>query len=67
MTRLVVGDTVFDMEMARNAGVAAIGVAWGYHEAHELSAAGAAALVESFDGIMPAVARVLGEAKGGQP
>lgn len=38
---LMVGDTSFDMEMALNAGVAAMGVAWGYHEAAALSAAGA--------------------------
>jgi phosphoglycolate phosphatase len=39
---VMVGDTVYDMEAARAAGVRAIGVAWGYHEPHELLAAGAA-------------------------
>ena len=29
---VMIGDTVHDMRMARAAGVAAIGVAWGYHE-----------------------------------
>lgn len=38
---LVIGDTAFDMEMARNAGAHALGVAWGYHPAEELIAAGA--------------------------
>lgn len=38
---IMIGDTSFDMLMARNAGVAAVGVAWGYHDAHELEAAGA--------------------------
>ena len=38
---LLVGDTVYDMEMAVAAGIRAIGAAWGYHEAHELLAAGA--------------------------
>ncbi|MDO5529224.1 MAG: HAD-IA family hydrolase [Paracoccus sp. (in: a-proteobacteria)] len=38
---LMIGDTVFDMEMARAAGVAAIGVAWGYHDAAALRACGA--------------------------
>jgi len=38
---IMIGDTSFDMLMARNAGVAAIGVAWGYHEEDELKAAGA--------------------------
>jgi len=40
-TTVMIGDTSFDMAMARAAGVTAIGVAWGYHEADELRAAGA--------------------------
>jgi phosphoglycolate phosphatase len=38
---LMIGDTSYDMAMAKAAGVDAIGVAWGYHDAAELSAAGA--------------------------
>ena len=38
---VMIGDTVFDMDMARAAGVRAIGVDWGYHTADELHAAGA--------------------------
>jgi phosphoglycolate phosphatase len=38
---VMVGDTSFDMEMARAAGVGALGVAWGYHDAEELHDAGA--------------------------
>ena len=38
---VVVGDTVYDMEMARRAGVRAVGVAWGYHTPDELEATGA--------------------------
>ncbi|BBC74199.1 haloacid dehalogenase [Altererythrobacter sp. B11] len=41
---VMIGDTVFDVEMARTAGVRAIGVAWGYHEPAELLAAGAEAV-----------------------
>lgn len=37
----IVGDTVFDIGMGVAAGVAAIGVDWGYHEADELVEAGA--------------------------
>jgi phosphoglycolate phosphatase len=37
----MIGDTSFDMAMARAAGVRAVGVAWGYHGVHELSDAGA--------------------------
>ncbi len=52
---VMIGDTVFDMEMARSARVAAIGVAWGYHEDAELRAAGAAAIARSF-GELPGLA-----------
>ncbi|MFN3387925.1 MAG: HAD-IA family hydrolase [Allosphingosinicella sp.] len=38
---MMIGDTSYDMAMARAAGVTAIGVGWGYHEAGELLAAGA--------------------------
>jgi phosphoglycolate phosphatase len=38
---LMVGDTTFDMEMARNAGVAALGVGWGYHDPADLAGTGA--------------------------
>ena len=38
---VMIGDTAYDMLMAREAGVPAVGVAWGYHEAAELVAAGA--------------------------
>jgi phosphoglycolate phosphatase len=42
---VVIGDTSFDMEMARAAGATAIGVAWGYHEVAELWKAGAHAVI----------------------
>ena len=38
---VLVGDTTFDMEMAANAGTAAIGAGWGYHEPAALRSAGA--------------------------
>jgi len=41
---VMIGDTSFDIAMAHNAGVRAIGVAWGYHEAAELFAEGADAV-----------------------
>lgn len=44
---VMIGDTVFDIAMARAAGVRAIGVAWGYHEPAELLAAGAAGVADS--------------------
>ena len=36
---VMIGDTTFDMEMAANAGVRALGVAWGYHGVDALRAA----------------------------
>lgn len=44
---VMIGDTSFDMLMARTAGVAGIGVGWGYHGTPELLASGAAQVVES--------------------
>lgn len=41
---VVIGDTVFDIAMGANAGVRAIGVDWGYHDAAELLDAGAVAV-----------------------
>lgn len=38
---MVVGDTIFDIQMALNARVHAVGVAWGYHPALALKRAGA--------------------------
>jgi len=61
---VVVGDTTFDMMMARNAGALAVGVTWGYHRADELRASGAHAIVSSFEDVAPTLARLLdGEAE----
>jgi phosphoglycolate phosphatase len=38
---VMIGDTTFDIEMARGAGASAIGVSWGYHPESELRSAGA--------------------------
>lgn len=43
-TTVMIGDTSFDLVMARAAGVRALGVAWGYHPVHELRAADAHAV-----------------------
>jgi phosphoglycolate phosphatase len=40
-TRVMIGDSSYEMAMARAAGVTAVGVAWGYHDADELRRAGA--------------------------
>jgi phosphoglycolate phosphatase len=52
-TTVMIGDTSYDMMMARAAGTRALGVAWGYHPPHELTAAGAHAIAETVAG-MPA-------------
>jgi len=43
---VILGDTSFDMEMGRAAGVRRIGVNWGYHDRTALIAAGAEAVAE---------------------
>jgi len=52
---VMIGDTTFDMEMARNAGTLAIGVAWGYHEVGELTEAGAHRVVNTYDMLPEAI------------
>jgi phosphoglycolate phosphatase len=52
---VMIGDTTYDVQMARNAGTAAIGVSWGVHEPHELSQAGAHHVAERFDELHPLV------------
>lgn len=43
-TTVVIGDTSFDMGMARAAGAFGLGAGWGYHDSDELLEAGAAAV-----------------------
>ncbi|MDP3378967.1 MAG: HAD hydrolase-like protein, partial [Brevundimonas sp.] len=46
---VMIGDTSFDMAMGVAAAVRPIGVDWGYHDAEELHAAGAASVAFSMD------------------
>ena len=48
-TTVMIGDTSYDMMMARAAGCRALGVAWGYHPADELTVAGAHAIADRVD------------------
>lgn len=57
---IMIGDTVFDIEMARNAGVFGIGVAWGNHPVHELERAGAHHIVEKIEDLPKVIAGILG-------
>jgi phosphoglycolate phosphatase len=45
-TTVMIGDTSFDMLMARAANVRALGVSWGYHAPQDLHAAGAHAVAD---------------------
>ena len=56
----MIGDTRHDMAMARAAGVAAIGVAWGYHPEVDLRAAGADIVIDRFDELDAALDQLLG-------
>jgi phosphoglycolate phosphatase len=56
---VMIGDTSFDMIMARSLGVAAIGVGWGYHEAAELLASGASCVVEDAAALAAALEETL--------
>ena len=55
---VVVGDTVYDVAMARAAGVGAIGVSWGYHRAAALRDAGALAVIDSFAALGPTLDKI---------
>ena len=61
---VMIGDTVYDIEMAKNAGIPAIGVAWGYHPAAELAAAGADVIVSDGALLLATIDRVLARAIG---
>lgn len=57
---VMIGDTSFDMSMARAARVTAIGVDWGYHAPQDLTAAGARQVLAHFDNLPPLVAELFG-------
>lgn len=46
---LIIGDTVYDIEMGGRAGVRGLGVNWGYHPPDDLLAAGAAGVAQDAD------------------
>lgn len=56
---LMIGDTSFDMEMGAAAGVATIGVTWGYHPHEALSRA--TRVVDSIEALEAAIPAVLEE------
>ncbi len=60
---IMVGDTSFDMAMARSAGVRGIGVSWGYHPNEELTGAGAERIIDHFDELLQVLDGALDGAK----
>lgn len=56
---IMVGDSVYDIELAVNAGCRAIGVTWGYHDAADLVRSGASVLVDTYDDLDAAIAGLL--------
>ncbi|WP_142848565.1 HAD family hydrolase [Telmatospirillum sp. J64-1] len=63
---VMIGDTTFDMQMARSAGTGAVGVAWGYHAASELRAAGAHVLVEDYGHLPGLLPGLIGSEREGE-
>ncbi|MGO5030073.1 HAD-IA family hydrolase [Candidatus Agathobaculum pullicola] len=58
-TTLYIGDSATDMQTAKNAGLLAVGVTWGFRPAEELTDAGADALVSSPADLLPLFERGL--------
>ncbi len=57
-TTVVIGDTSYDMGMARAAGATGIGAGWGYHEARELLAGGAVEVADEPLDVLPVIERL---------
>jgi len=56
---VMIGDTTYDIAMARAAGTTAIGVGWGYHPAADLASAGAHAVSSDCEELVSAIDRLL--------
>ena len=56
---VMVGDTTFDILMARNAGTSAIGVSWGVHDIEELLEAGADTIVDNVSHLPNSINQIL--------
>ncbi|WP_102226337.1 HAD-IA family hydrolase [Acidimangrovimonas sediminis] len=57
---VMIGDTDYDIEMGRNAGVATIGVTWGNHPPERLTVAGADVVIDDFAQLSAALDRIWG-------
>lgn len=56
---VMVGDTVFDLGMARRARVAGIAVTWGYHDLAQLQTERPAAVIERFEELATTAGRLV--------
>ena len=61
---IMIGDTTYDIEMARAANVGALGVTWGYHLPQELEDAGAHLLIHDYEAMPAALTHVYGKLNG---
>ncbi len=57
---VVVGDTAYDLEMARSAGAWGIGVGWGYHDRLRLEGAKPVGILDRFEDLDPTLQRLWG-------
>jgi phosphoglycolate phosphatase len=58
---VMIGDTTYDIEMARAAGCVAVGVNWGNHEEQRLLDAGAHCIIGHFSELSQSLVRLSGE------
>lgn len=64
-TAIMIGDTSYDMQMARSAGAHAFGVAWGYHDVDQLSKAGAHLILDDYKALRSAITGLVGSEQSG--
>ena len=58
---IFIGDTTFDIEMARAAQLRSIGVGWGYHQPEQLMAAGAHRVAKAVDELRSCIQSAMSE------
>jgi len=61
---VMIGDTSYDMAMARSAGVGAIGVSWGYHPVDHIQSSGAHVIVRHYNELEASVEKWFGQVNG---
>ncbi len=61
---VMVGDTVYDLEMARHAGTASVGVSWGVHAVERLQGCAPLACIDRWDELPALLASTRPEVKG---